>query len=166
MDPLGRLAPDPRDPFARASALEAAAALQRYASEELAGVDRRDVFFGGFSMGGAAAALAAFCDDGSQPCGGVLLLAAALDASLLALAAAAATAGGALPPCFLGVGDVDARCPPDRVRASDAMLRDLGVAVQLREYPNLAHAVSEDMVHDAARFVHAQHLHSSVSRAY
>ena len=163
-DPLQRHAADPRDPFGARSALEAAAALQAFARDAFPHLDRRDVFLGGFSMGGTAAALAAFCDDDKTPLGGVLLLAAALDAAALGLAAA--FAAPALPPCFLAVGADDARCPPDRVRASDALLRDLGVAAHLREYAGLAHAVSTDMVRDAARFVHAQHLHTSLSRAY
>jgi predicted esterase len=49
-------------------------------------------------------------------------------------------------PVFLGCGDRDSHIPIERVRATAAVLRQLGGQVTERSYPGLDHVINEDEV--------------------
>lgn len=55
-------------------------------------------------------------------------------------------------PVFLGAGDPDPHVPFQRVAETKAVLEQMGAVVELRRYPGMPHAISDDEI-DAARML-------------
>ena len=127
------------------------------AQAEAAGVPRERIVVGGFSQG-ACLALEFVARAGGR-WGGAF----ALSGGLIGTGPAPDDAptlrghGGAYPdkafryprgldgtPVFLGCGEPDPHIPASRVRRSAEVLRALGADVEMRLYPGLGHAVSQD----------------------
>jgi predicted esterase len=49
-------------------------------------------------------------------------------------------------PVFLGAGDPDPHVPFERVTETEATLRRMGAAVELRRYPGLPHTINDDEI--------------------
>ena len=47
-------------------------------------------------------------------------------------------------PVFLGTSDPDPHVPFERVKETEAVLRRMGAAVELRRYPGMPHTINDD----------------------
>lgn len=114
---------------------------------EAVGIPPRRILLAGFSQG-ACLALEAGARDGRR-LGGIVAFTGGLIGDHPA--AADYDAGLAGTPVLLAAGDPDPHVPWERVKTSEAVLRELGAEVQTLRFPGLGHTIAADAVEAARR---------------
>jgi phospholipase/carboxylesterase len=112
------------------------------ASLESQGIPKENVYFLGFSQG--ACLTLEFMARTATRYGGVVAFTGGLIGDKLYPEHYAGDFGGT--PIFIGTSDPDFHVPVARVRASTALLTELGAHVTERVYPNLGHTISQEEI--------------------
>jgi len=110
------------------------------ASLEQRGIGKENLYFLGFSQG--ACLTLEFVARAAARYGGVVAFTGGLIGDKLYPEHYAGTFDGT--PVFIGTSDPDFHVPVERVRASTALLTQLGAHVTERVYPNLGHTISQE----------------------
>lgn len=56
-------------------------------------------------------------------------------------------------PVFIGTSDPDMHVPVERVRESEAVLKEMGCELMVKVYPGMGHTISQDEIRSAERHV-------------
>lgn len=112
------------------------------ASLESQGIKKENLYFLGFSQG--ACLTLEFVARTATRYGGVVAFTGGLIGDSIYPEHYAGDFGGT--PIFIGTGDPDFHVPVGRVRASTALLTQLGAHVTERVYPNLGHTISQEEI--------------------
>jgi phospholipase/carboxylesterase len=112
------------------------------ASLESQGIKKENLYFLGFSQG--ACLTLEFVARTATRYGGVVAFTGGLLGDKIYPEHYAGDFGGT--PVFIGTSDPDSHVPVERVRASTALLTQLGAHVTERVYPNLGHTISQEEI--------------------
>jgi phospholipase/carboxylesterase len=112
------------------------------ASLESQGIKKENLYFLGFSQG--ACLTLEFVARTATRYGGVVAFTGGLLGDKIYPEHYAGNFGGT--PVFIGTSDPDSHVPVERVRASTALLTQLGAHVTERVYPNLGHTISQEEI--------------------
>jgi phospholipase/carboxylesterase len=115
---------------------------QLVASLESQGITKENTYFLGFSQG--ACLTLEFVARTATRYGGVVAFTGGLIGDKIYPEHYAGDLGGT--PIFIGTSDPDFHVPVARVRASTALLTELGAHVTERVYPNLGHVISQEEI--------------------
>jgi phospholipase/carboxylesterase len=112
------------------------------ASLESQGIAKENIYFLGFSQG--ACLTLEFVARTATRYGGVVAFTGGLLGDKIYPEHYSGNFGGT--PIFIGTSDPDFHVPVERVRASTALLTQLGAHVTERVYPNMGHTISQEEI--------------------
>jgi len=116
------------------------------------GIGEENIYFMGFSQG--ACLTLEYVARHAARYGGVAAFTGGLIGDQLMEANYTGNFGGT--PIFIGSSDPDFHVPPERVRASTALLTKLGAQVTEKIYPNMGHTITQEEIDLANQLIFAR----------